>query len=75
MPGISPTIAHKRARVASLSYAVSAGSRPQSDLADAKQDLAYEGLAEHAAKVVTNWPEPSPEVIARIAAILRSGAE
>jgi hypothetical protein len=73
MPGISPTIAHKRARVASLSYAVRSGSRPQSDLDDAKKDLAYQGLAEHAARVVTGWPQPTDEQLQRIAAILRSG--
>ena len=36
--------------------------------------LAYEQLAEHAAKVVADWPTPPDEVLAKVAAILRGGA-
>jgi hypothetical protein len=38
------------------------------------QALDYEMLAEHAARVVTNWPRPSEEQLAKVAAILRSAS-
>jgi hypothetical protein len=31
-------------------------------------------LAEHAAKIVAGWKEPTPEQLQRIAAILRAGS-
>jgi hypothetical protein len=38
------------------------------------EGLAYEGLAEHAARVVADWPTPPIEVRERISSILRGGA-
>jgi hypothetical protein len=35
--------------------------------------LDYEMLAEHAARVIADWPTPPPEVCDRIAAILTAG--
>jgi excisionase family DNA binding protein len=37
------------------------------------RDGAYEQLAAHAAKVVADWPKPSDEQLAKVAAILRLG--
>ncbi|BBX00923.1 hypothetical protein MMOR_18590 [Mycolicibacterium moriokaense] len=36
------------------------------------QALAYEVLAEHAARVVADWPTPSAEQLAKVAAVLRN---
>jgi hypothetical protein len=74
MPLSAPVASH-RGRVAALARAVRNGERSPEDpeLNNARQDLAYERLAEQAAKVVADWPTPPPEVLNRIAAILRSG--
>ena len=50
-------------------------SRPDDDpeYVAVSEDLAYEQLAEHAARVVADWPTPPAEVRDRIATILRSG--
>ena len=37
------------------------------------QALDYEVLAEHAARVVANWPKPTEAQLARVAAILQAG--
>lgn len=67
---ISPAVAHKRAKVARRKQSYPDG-HPK--VAEAQQDLAYEGLAEHAAKVVADWPHPSHDQLTRIAGILRAG--
>jgi excisionase family DNA binding protein len=41
----------------------------------ADRDWAYEQLAEHAAKVVADWPKPTDEQLAKVAAILRLGGD
>jgi excisionase family DNA binding protein len=41
----------------------------------ADRDWAYEQLAAHAAKVVADWPKPSDEQLAKVAAILRLGGD
>lgn len=74
MAAISQAVAHRRARVGALTRAVRAGERPPTDLDDAKQDLAYVRLAEHAARVVSTWPAPTDDQLQRVAAILRAGA-
>ena len=43
-------------------------------VAEARQDLDYAVLAEHAARVVANWPAPTDDQLQRVAAILRAGA-
>jgi hypothetical protein len=71
MPAPSPALAHLRSCVARRTQ-----SYPPDHpvVLEAKRDLAYEKLAEHAAKVVADWPEPTDEQLARIAALLRAGA-
>jgi hypothetical protein len=39
---------------------------------EARQELDYTVLAEHAARVVANWPQPTPEQLQKVAAILRA---
>jgi hypothetical protein len=77
MADISPALAHRRGRFAALSRAVKNGERPSDDpdFIAAGHDLAYEGLAEHAARVVAQWPTPTNEQLQRVAAILRAGGE
>jgi hypothetical protein len=74
MAAISKAVAHRRAQVGALTRAVRAGERPPADLDNAKQDLAYIKLFEHAARVVSNWPAPTDEQLQKVAAILRGGA-
>jgi hypothetical protein len=72
---ISKAAAYQRGRIAGLSRAVRNGERPADDpeLNEARQNLAYEQLASHAARVVAGWPQPTDEQVQRIAAILRAG--
>ena len=70
MAALSAEQCHHRARIAALSRDRDPNDP---DLRDAKQSFAYAGLAEHAARVVAGWPQPTPEQLARVAAILRSG--
>jgi hypothetical protein len=70
MAALSAAQRHHRARIAALSRD---RDPDDPDLRDAKQSFAYAGLAEHAEKVVADWPTPPPEVLNRVAAILRSG--
>jgi hypothetical protein len=74
---------HERARVAALSYAVSAGKRQPDDpelaearaaLIEARRGLRAEQLAEHVRKVLAIAPPLSDEQKERIAALLRVGA-
>lgn len=65
---ISPAIAHHRAKVARRKQSYP-DDHPK--VVEAQQALAYAGLAEHAAKVVADWPTPPAEVLDRIATILR----
>lgn len=39
------------------------------------QNLAVEQLAEHAARVVSTWPAPTPDQLDRVAALLRTGGD
>ncbi len=68
---ISPALAHHRAQVARRKQSYP-DDHPK--VVEAQYSLAYEGLAEHAARVVADWPAPTPEQLERIAAILRAGA-
>lgn len=63
----SKTVAHHRARVAALTR-----SRQPNDpeLVAARQALDYQGLAEHAQRVVSTWPDPTPEQLERVASLL-----
>ena len=69
------TVASRRRSLAGRKAALSR-SRPDDDpeYVAVSEGLAYEQLAEHAARVVADWPTPPPEVSDRIAAILRAGA-
>lgn len=69
------TLASHRRSLAGRKAALSR-SRPNDDpeYVAVSEGLAYEGLAEHAARVVADWPTPPAEVCERIAAILRVGA-
>jgi hypothetical protein len=71
MAAPSPVVAKIRSTLARKSQ-----SCPPNDpeLHKLRRDLAVEGLAEHAAKVVSGWPPPTPEQLQRIAAILRSAS-
>lgn len=68
---ISPTVAHHRARIASLSR-----DRKNDDpeLLDARRDLAAERLAEHVAKTIAAAPPLTEAQRARISALLSGGA-
>ena len=70
------TVASRRRSLAGRKAALSR-SRPGDDpeYVSVSEDLAYEQLAEHAARVVAEWPTPPPEVRDRIAALLRAGAQ
>jgi hypothetical protein len=72
---LSKAAARERGRVAGLSRAIRNGERPADDgaLDEARQSLAYQQLADHAARVVSGWPQPTDEQVQRIAALLRSG--
>lgn len=52
-------------------------SRPEDDpeFVAVSERLAYEQLAEHAARVVAAWPTPPPEVRDRLVSILRAGGQ
>lgn len=65
---ISPTKARYRAQVARRKQSYS-DDHPK--VIEAQQNLAYAGLAEHAAQVVADWPTPPGEILDQIAAILR----
>lgn len=67
---ISPAKAHYRAKVARRKQSYP-DDHPK--VIEAQRDLAYAGLSEHAAKVVANWPDPPPDLLAEVAAILRCG--
>ena len=73
MPALSPAVAHHRARVGAITRAVRAGERPSADLDNARRDLAWEKLAEHAESVVAGWPKPTDIQLQRIAALLERG--
>jgi hypothetical protein len=75
MVRISPAVARKRAKVAGLSVGVRTGKRRPDDaeLQAAYGDLAYERLTEHAERVIAEWPQPTPEQLSRIAALLLAG--
>ena len=73
MSALSPAVAHHRARVGAITRAVRAGERPSADLDNARRDLAWEKLAEHAESVVAGWPQPTDIQLQRIAALLSAG--
>jgi len=68
---ISPAVAHHRARVARRKQSYP-DDHPK--VVEAQRDLAYTALAEHAARVVSDWPAPSPDVLDRISVILWGNA-
>jgi hypothetical protein len=70
MAAPSAEVAHHRASLARRKQ-----SYPENHpkVVEARQNLAYAALAEHAARVVGDWPTPPPEMLARIAGILRAG--
>lgn len=59
---------HHRARIAALSR-----DRAPDDpeIVSARQLHDYSRLSDQAAKVVSDWPTPPPEVLEKVAAILR----
>jgi hypothetical protein len=69
------TVTSRRRSLAGRKAALSR-SRPNNDpeFVAVSQGLAYEQLAEHAAKVVADWPAPTETQLAKVAAILRAGA-
>jgi hypothetical protein len=70
MAALSAAARHHRARVAALSRD---RAPDDTELTAARQGLAYEQLADHASRVVATWPDPPPEVLAKVAAILTAG--
>jgi len=66
------TVASRRRSLAGRKAALSR-SRPGDDpeFVAVSEGLAYEQLAEHAARVVADWPTPPIEVRERISGILR----
>jgi hypothetical protein len=70
MAPLSPVAAKIRAQIARRSK-----DCPPTDpeLHKLRRDLAVERLAEHAQNVVAGWPPPTPDQLARVAAILRTG--
>jgi hypothetical protein len=71
MAALSPEKAHRRAIVASLTRAVRAGERPQSDLDDARRGLAEQQITEYVQKVLALAPPLSDEQRTRLAELLR----
>lgn len=69
MAAPSSAVAHIRASIARKSQSLPPN---HPELHNLRRDLAVEGLAEHALKVVTGWPRPTDEQLQRIAAILRT---
>ena len=65
-----PAVAHRRAQKARR---LQSYPPDHPKVLEAGQALDYEMLAEHAARVVADWPTPPPDVVDRIAAILRTG--
>lgn len=61
-----------RGRVAALSRSRSADDP---DLTEARQQLKAEGLAEHIAKTVAEWPPLTTAQRDRLALLLRGGAD
>lgn len=75
MPAPSAPVAKLRASKARRTQSY-APDHPK--ILEVSRALDYEKLAEHAARVVKDWPTPPPEVCERIAGILRGrggGAE
>ena len=69
------TVASPRRSLAGRKAALSRSRRNDDpEYVAVSQGLAYEQLAEHAAKVVADWPDPTDEQLSRIAALLRAGA-
>jgi hypothetical protein len=71
MAAPSAEVAHHRASLARRTQSYP-GDHPR--VQEAKQSLDYAKLSEHAARVVATWPDPTPEQLAKVAAILRGGA-
>jgi hypothetical protein len=69
------TLASSRRSLAGRKAALSRSrSNDDPEYVAVSEGLAYEGLAEHAARVVADWPTPPAEIRDRIAIILRGGA-
>jgi hypothetical protein len=71
MAALSAESRHHRASVARRKQSYPDG-HPK--VVEAKQNLDYARLADHAAKVIADWPAPTDEQLAKVAAILRGGA-
>ena len=65
----SPTVAQLRASNARRLQSYPA-DHPK--VREAGQALDYEVLAEHAARVVSTWPTPSEELLAKVTDVLRN---
>jgi hypothetical protein len=70
MPAPSADMARIRASVARRTQSYP-DDHPK--VVEARQDLDYAMLAQHAARVVAAWPAPTEEQLAKVAAILRRG--
>ncbi|GJO33426.1 hypothetical protein NJB1507_45240 [Mycobacterium marinum] len=70
-----PTISSSRRRQLAGQKAALSRSRPPTDpdYLAVSCHLDFEGLREHAAKVIEAWPDPPPDILADVAAILRCG--
>jgi len=66
----APNIATLRARVSGRAYAVQAGKRPQSDLDDAKRDLAAANIAAFIEKQVNGAPPFTPAQVDQLRVLL-----
>ncbi len=70
MAAPSATVAHLRA---SKARRLQSYPPDHPKVREVGQALDYAKLSEHAAKVVADWPDPPPEMLAEVAAILRCG--
>jgi hypothetical protein len=71
MPAPSdPAVAHFRSSVARRCQSYS-DDHPK--VSEARQALDYAKLADQAAKVIANWPDPTKDQLQKVAAILTAG--
>jgi hypothetical protein len=73
---LSPAASHHRGRIAGLSRAIRNGERPADDpeIIDARRALRAERLADHVQQVIAEWPPLTDGQLARVAALLITGA-